>query len=390
MFEHFVGVDVSKDKFNFCVTNSAGRKLAEDLCDVSDSGFEKFFSVIKTFTAVAVALESTATYHLPLLCALLSRKIATYLITPLLVKNFARSCSLRTVKTDKIDARIISIFLNKNQEKLHQASASEQDGLREISRFRETTSMDVVAAKIKLKQMITTTFPELVKKYDIFTVSMIALLEVFPSSAAIRKAGLKKVEKVLNSKIKGRKIELKAEEIKALAEKSVGVCLPAAEKAVQLQIKKLKSLLEVLKECDKELVEAVKAYSLEDFEILKSIPGIGDITAAQFIAEIGDINRFKSVRQLTAYAGTDPGISQSGNSLVQKKISKRGNASVRRVGFLMATHLIKENSVFKEYYNKKIAENMNKKKAIIAVFNKFLRCVFVMLKNREKFLFNYS
>lgn len=390
MFEHFVGVDVSKDKFNFCVTNSAGRKLAEDMCDVSDSGFEKFFSIIKTFAAVAVGLESTATYHLPLLCALLSKEIATYLITPLLVKNFARSCSLRTVKTDKIDARTISIFLNKNQAELHQASASEQDGLREMSRFRETTSREVIASKTKLKQMLTTTFPELVKKYNIFTVSMIALLEEFSSPEAIRKASRKKIEKVLDSKVKGRKTEAKAEEIKSLAEKSVGACLPSTGKAVQLQIKKLKSLLEVLKECDKELVEAVKTYSLEDFEILKSIPGIGDITAAQFIAEIGDINRFKSVRQLTAYAGTDPGISQSGNSLVQKKISKRGNASVRRVGFLMATHLIKENPVFKEYYNKKIAENMNKKKAIIAVFNKFLRCVFVMLKNKRIFVFNYS
>ena len=390
MFEHFVGVDVSKDKFNFCVTNSAGRKLAEDMCDVSDSGFEKFFSIIKTFAAVAVGLESTATYHLPLLCALLSKEIATYLITPLLVKNFARSCSLRTVKTDKIDARTISIFLNKNQAELHQASASEQDGLREISRLRERISKQIVSAKIRLKQMLTTTFPELVKEYDIFTVSMIALLEEFPSSEAIRKASRRKIEKVLNSKIKGRKVEAKTEEIKTLAEKSVGACRPMIEKAIKLQIRELNFLLEELNDCSKELVEAVSAYSGENLEILTSIPGIGEITASQFIAEIGDINRFKSVKQLTAYAGTDPGISQSGNSLVQKKISKRGNASVRRVGFLMATHLITKNELFKQYYNKKRAENMNAKKTVIAVFNKFLRCIFAMLKNKKKFLFNYS
>ena len=159
------------------------------------------------------------------------------------------------------------------------------------------------------------------------------------------------------------------------------------EKAVRHQIRELKFLLEELKECDEELVEAVRIYLNEDFEILTSIPGVGEITASQFLAEIGDINRFESVKQLTAYAGTDPGISQSGNSLIKKKISKRGNASVRRVGFLIATHLIMMNDVFKKYYDRKRKENMNAKKAIIAVFNKFLRCVFAMLKNKRNWLF---
>ena len=390
MFEHFVGVDVSKDSFSFCVTDSKGKKLKESLCRVNAEGFDDFFNVICGFNSVAVGLESTATYHQTLLSALLARDIPTYLITPFLVKNFARSCSLRNTKTDTIDAKTISIFLGRNYTGLRPVDPSDNTGLREIARFREGISKKSVAAKTNLKQLITTTFPELVKEHNIFTVSMIALLEVFPSADAFRKASLKKIEKVLNSKTKGRNIELNTKQIKELAEKSVGVCKPMTEKAVQHQISLINFLTETLKKCDDELIEAVGIYLNEDLEILTSIPGIGKLTAAQFLAEIGDINRFETVKQLTAYAGTDPGISQSGNSLVQKKISKRGNASVRRIGFLIALHLISMKGIFRDYYDKKIRENMNGKKAVIAVFNKFLRCVFAMLKNKKKFLFNYS
>ena len=390
MFEHFVGVDVSKDSFSFNVTDLKEKTLEKGSCDMNHEGFADFFSIISKFANAAVGLESTATYHQPLLFALLAREIPTYLITPFLVKNFARSCSLRNTKTDTIDARIISVFLGKNYAGLRPVSVSDNAGMREIARLRESICKKSATAKVKLKQILTTTFPELVKDCNVFSLSMIELLEEFPSANAFRKASLKKIEKILNSKIKGRGVEVKAEQIKELAKKSIGVSTPKFEKAVQHQVRELKFLLDELKECDKELVDTVKLYLNEDFEILTSIPGVGDVTAAQFLAEIGNINRFETVKQLTAYAGTDPGISQSGNSLIQKKISKRGNASVRRVGFLMTTHLININEVFQKYYDKKRKENMNAKKAIIAVFNKFLRCVFSMLKNKKKFLFNYS
>ena len=114
MFEHFVGVDVSKDSFSFNVTDLKEKTLEKGSCGMNHEGFEDFFSIISKFKNATVGLESTATYHQPLLFALLAREIQTYLITPFLIKNFARSCSLRNTKTDTIDARIISVFLGKN------------------------------------------------------------------------------------------------------------------------------------------------------------------------------------------------------------------------------------------------------------------------------------
>ena len=386
MFEHFVGVDVSKDSFTFCVTNAEGKKLKEGACCVNAEGFEKFFSVIRSLDGVAVGLESTATYHCPLLFALLSGNFTTYLITPLLVKNFARSCSLRTVKTDRVDAKTISVFLGKNHFRLHPALITGKEELREISRLGESISRQLTSSKIKLKQLVASTFPELVRDYDVFTLSMTALLAEFPSASAFRKASLRKVTKILNSVVKGRKTNFNAEEIKALAARSVGTSSPINEETVKHQIRVITFFSEELKKVEKQLIEAVRKYYGEEMEILTSTNGIGEITAAQFLAETGSISRFESARQLVAYAGTDPGISQSGTSLIRKHISKKGNSSLRRVVFLMALHVIKFNAVFKEYFYKKTRlENMNGKKAVVAVANKLLRCIFAMLKNKKLF-----
>lgn len=390
MFEHFAGIDMAKDTFSFCVTDLNGKEVEKGCCPVDKEGFDKFFSVISSFSNIAVAVESTGTYHITLLSALVSANFTTYLITPILVKKFAQSCSLRTIKTDRIDAKIISVFIARNHSTLIPAVSTGNEGLRELARLRESVTGDLGSTKTKLKQLLTTTFPELVRNFNIFTASMLVLIEAFPSANAFVNASETEIETPLKTKGKGRKISVSVKQFQELASKSVGKSDPMIEKAVLHQIRKIRFLTDELKKVTEELVEAAHICSGKEIEILTSIPGIGDTTAAQFIAEIGNIDKFDSVKQLTAYAGTDPGINQSGMSLKRKKISKKGNASIRRVGFLMTVHVIRFSDVFNKYYFKKRNEGMAKKKAIIATFNKLLRCMFAMLKNHSHFLFVYS
>jgi len=54
-----------------------------------------------------------------------------------------------------------------------------------------------------------------------------------------------------------------------------------------------------------------KLYQKE-LELIRSIPGFGSLTSSSFIAEVGDISRFPSSKKLTAYAGLDPSVYQSG------------------------------------------------------------------------------
>ena len=66
------------------------------------------------------------------------------------------------------------------------------------------------------------------------------------------------------------------------------------------------------------------------YYLLRSIPGVGPITAAMIHAEIGDIKRFPSVKQLTAFSGLDSSVYESGTFKAnQNRISKRGSTYLR-------------------------------------------------------------
>ncbi|RTX84564.1 transposase, partial [Mammaliicoccus fleurettii] len=74
----------------------------------------------------------------------------------------------------------------------------------------------------------------------------------------------------------------------------------------------LKNSIQQLSQLDKEMVEL--SQQLECFEVIRSIPGIGELTAAMIIGELGDITKFKSNKQLNAYVGIDIKRYQSGNT----------------------------------------------------------------------------
>jgi len=98
-----------------------------------------------------------------------------------------------------------------------------------------------------------------------------------------------------------------------------------------------------------ELTARIKALELEINTLakmkyphtaqLKQVPGVGPITALYFVLKIEDPNRFGHVRDVGAYAGLCPRRDQSGESDPQLRISKRGDAYLRRL-LVSAAHYI--------------------------------------------------
>ena len=104
------------------------------------------------------------------------------------------------------------------------------------------------------------------------------------------------------------------------------------------------------------------------------------------MVEVSSIDRFKTVKQLCAFIGIDPSIRQSGTSVNYRgKISKRGNANLRRTIWQMAIGTIRSCEKFNSYFSKKREEGKKFKQAVIAVANKLLKTIFAMLKNKTKF-----
>ena len=148
----------------------------------------------------------------------------------------------------------------------------------------------------------------------------------------------------------------------------------------------LMHLDEHLQEISSVLINHCESIMQEDMEILRSIRGIGDKTATNFLVEIGgDIHKFKNHRKLIAMAGLDPSVNQSGKFNGGSRITKRGNRHLRRVIWLMATKVVIFNDFFKAYYSRRKKEGLPYKKAILATAHKLIRMIFAMLSNKTFF-----
>lgn len=127
------------------------------------------------------------------------------------------------------------------------------------------------------------------------------------------------------------------------------------------------------------------AKTLKEYETVMSMPGVGEILGPRIIAEIGDVRRFHSASALVAYAGLDAPPFQSGNYFaVNRSISKRGSASLRRTGYEIIRYLKiakpdQDNAVYM-YMIKKENEGKPLRVAKIAALNKFLHVYYARVK----------
>jgi len=115
--------------------------------------------------------------------------------------------------------------------------------------------------------------------------------------------------------------------------------------------------------------------------LLMSIPGIGVTIASTLITEIGDITRFPSGKSLVAYAGLDPKVKQSGQSLHHNtKITKRGSPYLRQSLYIAAYIAARHDPELKEYWQKKTAEGKRYKEATVATARKMIYRVYAVWK----------
>jgi transposase len=114
--------------------------------------------------------------------------------------------------------------------------------------------------------------------------------------------------------------------------------------------------------------QGVSGCDATTLKLLCSIPGIGPVTGARIMAEIGDITRFSNAAQLIAYAGLDPVIKRSGSSINQTgKLTKRGSPHLRHSLFIVASVARRYDPELKRVYERKRAEGKTYTQAVIHV-----------------------
>ncbi len=124
----------------------------------------------------------------------------------------------------------------------------------------------------------------------------------------------------------------------------------------------------------------------ETQRLLRSIPGVGALSAAALVAFVGDIHRFSSPEKLTAYIGIDCRVHLSGTSIHGKGfITKRGNKYLRHVLFNAAFIAKRRDPGLKRYYEKKITEGKHCFAALVAVERKLIHIVWAVWKRGTPF-----
>ncbi|HEY9841274.1 MAG TPA: IS110 family transposase, partial [Candidatus Obscuribacterales bacterium] len=145
------------------------------------------------------------------------------------------------------------------------------------------------------------------------------------------------------------------------------------------------SLLETLDQqlatLEAEMVRLAQLAAGEAFKLLKSIKGIGKVTASALIALCGSFEDFETASQVVAFAGLNPSPYQSGTSVRGRGgISKRGHATLRRVLYMGALTAMRFNPPCKALYQRLVAKGKSKKLARVAVAHKLLRIAFGVVK----------
>jgi len=384
----FVGIDVSKEKFDACGIGEQGEKVFSLACTMDREGFKKFTLCLPTDKeSFLLGMESTASYHIALFSYLTANGYKVAVINPLLINGFSKR-SLRKTKTDRKDALMIAQFLMQEQATL---SAQVPDclttELKDLARRREKLADYVTSLKADMKRLLSVIFPELEHITGVFTKSTLRLLIEYPSAHAIRKAGYSVVEDIFVTRSRGNKPQASAKTLMEAAASSVGIASPAKELVLKQEASLLIHVQEQMKEVTKLLKTLLNERMKQDIEILCSIKGVGENTAMNFLIEMGtEVEMYENDKKLIAASGLDPSTYQSGKYEGKSRISKRGNRHLRRVIWLMATKVIINNGLFRTYFYKRRNEGLPYKKAVLATAHKLIRVMFVMLSRKSFFI----
>ena len=143
---------------------------------------------------------------------------------------------------------------------------------------------------------------------------------------------------------------------------------------------------------EKEIEEKVSEdeYVSEKIKKVTTIPGVSFITAVTVAAETQGFDNFRSIRQLTSYAGYDVQQKQSGQFNGKTRISKKGNSHIRRAMYMPSLSVKAHTETYKRIYERLYEKKGNGLVVATAIQRKLLALIYTLWKNDTEFIDNYQ
>jgi transposase len=383
----YCGIDVAKYKHAVSCVDEKGQvvKAAFSIANTR-AGFDELHQALKALgDAVTVGLEATGHYWLALYDDLTRNHYPVIVLNPMQVAAYRKS-GIRKVKSDASDAVWIADYI-----RIAHLPPSEQHlpvflQLRALSRFRFRLTEQVGDLKRKLLTILDRVFPEYDRLFsNVFLQASRAVLQEAVSAQQFAEFDLQELTDLLTDASRGRFGQETAEKIQQQARQSIGIAF--LTDAVHLEMRCLLAQLELLDEQRKQIDQAITELMQQIPQHITSIPGVGPVTGAAILAEIGDIQRFETVDKLVAYAGIDASVYQTGQfEAAEAHMSKRGSPYLRHALWLAATAALLHDESLKAYYQKKRDEGKHHGTALGAVCRKLLARIFVVLKEQRPYV----
>lgn len=387
-----VAIDIAKHRHEVLIERPGQSRRRRLTILNTRADHDRLIDILCSLGCSAIAgFEATGNYHRALVWRLIEAGIELRLISSVALARTREALHNGWDKNDPKDAQVILHMLRIGlTQHYHDPLAEGLNDIQELSKTHEMVSKAKTGVLHRIQtHYLPLYFPEIDRfRHNSRSEWFFAFLNRFPTPASIvaldRDAFIAAAWDVVGRKVS--KARLLAD-IYETARASVGLPVSLQSPAIamfRMVIAEARSLIRQRDEIEGMAHELLQDHP--DYQRLRQIPGIGPINALTILAEAGDLRRFGHHRQFLKFCGLDLATHQSGRFRGQTRLSKYGNARLRRALWMAAQIAIRqrENS-FRDKFERYIARDRHnadlRRKALVAVTAKMARVVHAVIKS---------
>ncbi|WP_122642804.1 IS110 family RNA-guided transposase [Luxibacter massiliensis] len=387
----FVGIDVGKNNHVASMMDENGKVVfkAFSFSNTTDGGnalFSKLSAYSSDPSGFEIGMEATGHYWLSVYSFLFEKGFLLHVINPIQTDGWRRGTEIRKRKNDAIDSVLIADLIRYGQFIETRPADENLFSLRTLTRFRTYLVESISDLKRKVVCVLDQVFPEYQSIFsNIFGKTSKEILLQFSSPIDFENVSSETLAELLAQLSRQKIGSQKAEQLKAAASSSFGITF--AKNSFTFQLKTLVEQISFIENQVKETEAEISGIMGKLESPITTITGIGNVTGAAIISEIGDISKFDNPRKLVAFAGIDASVTQSGEfEATHNVMSKRGSPYLRKAIFQAALIASFKDPVLSGYYQKKRSEGKHHLTCVGAVARKMCNIIYAVLKNNEPYI----
>ncbi len=339
---------------------------------------------------VVVGFESTGSYGEPLIHYLKKRNVKLVQVNPMHTKRVKELEGNSPNKTDQKDPKVIADIIELGHALTVIIPEDSSAELKRLTHARERAMQRRTSLFNQLQDLVFVIFPEFSQVMkDVKTKSAKFILQHSPTPQDITKLKLECLRVILRKTSRGKLGEERAKELYEAAKRSVGI--KEGRRSILFEIKEMLSTIETterfIAETEKEMSHHLKDIPYS--RCILSMKGIGEVTVAGLIGEVGDFRKYKTISEVLKLAGLDLFEISSGIHKGQRRISKRGRHLMRKLLYFAALNTVRKGGIMHKQYQRHLESGMLKMKALIAVSRKLLGLIFVLVRDQSEYIENY-